>query len=721
MRIGVPDRDTLKTKFMDDRENHPLRRARRIVENTSQHLFLTGKAGTGKTTFLRKFVQKTHKRFVVLAPTGIAAVNAGGATVHSFFQFPFAPYVPGTRYSDEGFKQGRQKVRLIRSLDLVIIDEISMVRADLLDHIDAALRRIRASSQPFGGVQLLMIGDLQQLAPVVRDEEWELLRPYYDTPFFFGSRALREAGFVTVELQHVFRQTDDRFLDLLNHVRDNRVDDRVLAALNRRYVPGFDPADEDGYIRLVTHNVQAQDINRRKLEALPGPSFRFEAEVEGNFPASSYPTDALLELREGAQVMFVKNDAEHRWYNGSLGRIVRIGRNGFAVRLTDGNETVDVQPVEWTNQKYALNAQTREIEARTDGVFRQYPVRTAWAITIHKSQGLTFDRAVIDAHAAFSHGQTYVALSRCRTLEGLVLSTPVPPAAIINDAEVVRFSEDAVKRSPDDHQIECFERQYVLQLLDELFSFVDVRRAFDAFLRLLEEYFYKIYPRTLEDFRVRRRLFGQKVEQVGLRFHAQYERLLRAAGGRVEKEELQERLKKGAAYFRGELLDVFELLGRTSLPTDNADLKKRTDILLDDFGETIASCLRLLGHVTREGFDCDEYARLRALEKAGEGTEKSKNRKTEKTKGKKNREKIVVPQEILHPELFGQLVEWRKREAANRGVPVYIVLPQRALMGIANLQPVTPEALELIPYMGKSRTQRYADELLAIVRGFSAD
>lgn len=706
-----------------DKENEQARRAWRIAENTSQHLFLTGKAGTGKTTFLRRFVQESHKRLVVLAPTGIAAVNAGGVTIHSFFQFPFAPYVPGTRYSAEGFRQGRQKMRLIRSLDMVVIDEISMVRADLLDHVDAALRRIRRSVKPFGGVQLLMIGDLQQLAPVVRDEEWELLSPYYDTPFFFGSQALERTGFVTVELQHVFRQTDGRFLELLNRIRDNRVDAQVLAELNRRHVAGFEPADDEGYIRLVTHNAQAQGINRRKLEALPGPLFRFEAEVEGNFPATSYPTDALLELREGAQVMFVKNDAEHRWYNGSLGRVTRIGQGGFSVRLADGGETVDVQPVEWTNQKYELNKATSEIEARTDGTFRQFPVRTAWAITIHKSQGLTFDRAVIDAHAAFSHGQTYVALSRCRTLEGLVLSTPVPPGAIINDAEVARFSEEAVRRSPDEERIAAYERDYVLQLLDELFGLADVRRAFDGFLRLLEEHYYKLYSRTLEDFRLRRRLFTQKVEQVGPPFHAQYERLLAATGGRTDGAELQERLKKGAAYFRSELLDLFELLGRTALPTDNAELKKRTETATDELGEALASALRLLGHVAKNGFERNDFARRRALEKAGGEPEKKKAKGTKKAEagdGRATREKrrsgAAMPQEILHPELFRQLTEWRRRTASERAIPPYMVLPQRALMGIANLRPLTLEALALIPYMGKSRTARYGEELLALVR-----
>lgn len=697
-------------------------RAWRIVENTAQNLFLTGKAGTGKTTFLRQFVAESRKRLVVLAPTGIAAVNAGGMTIHSFFQFPFAPYVPGMRYSTENFKHSRQKLRLIRSLDLIVIDEISMVRADLLDHIDAALRRLRGSTRPFGGVQLLMIGDLQQLAPVVKDDEWELLRPHYDTPFFFGSRALRETGFATVELQHIFRQTDATFVEILNRVRDNTADAAVLAALNRRHVAGFEPKDEEGYIRLVTHNAQAHDINRRKLEALPGPTFRFEAEVEGNFPQSSYPTDPTLELREGAQVMFVKNDPEHRWYNGSLGRVVSLTAEGFDVQLA-GGETVEVQPMEWTNQKYALNAKTKEIEARTDGLFRQYPVRTAWAITIHKSQGLTFDRAVVDAHAAFSHGQTYVALSRCRTLEGLVLSTPVPPAAIIADTQVAHFSEEAASQSPTMAAIEGMERDYVVQLLDELFGLADVRLRFDAFMRLLEEHFYKLYPRTLDDFRNRRTLFRTKVTDVAERFHAQYARLLDNAADGLASAELQERLRKGAAYFLDELTDLFAVLGRTDLPTDNADLAKRTDELTDAFGEALATALRLLRHVAKEGFDRTEYARRRALEKAELNSEKpaakdgKSARKADAAPGRRKKgEKPEVPQDILHPELFGRLTEWRKQEAAARGVPSYVVMPQRALLGIANLLPRNIEALAMIPYVGEKRAHAYGEQILALVR-----
>ena len=313
-------------------ENNPeIALAWQFIENTGTHLFLTGKAGTGKTTFLRKLRAESPKRMIVLAPTGIAAINAGGVTIHSFFQVPFAPYVPESSFSADGkatyrFRYGKEKINIIRSIDLLVIDEISMVRADLLDSVDAVLRRFRDRNKPFGGVQLLMIGDLQQLSPVVKDDEWQMLRKYYDTPYFFSSQALKQTEYCTIELKKVYRQNDGTFLELLNRIRENRCDGQVLEALNRRYIPNFVPDKEEGYIRLVTHNYQAQRINDHELEQLPGRSYAFRAKIDGKFPEYSYPTDEVLELKRGAQVMFVKNDisGEHRYYNGMIGEVTAV-------------------------------------------------------------------------------------------------------------------------------------------------------------------------------------------------------------------------------------------------------------------------------------------------------------------------------------------------------------------------------------------------------------
>ena len=422
---------------MEIEQNNELRLAWDFVEHTGRSIFLTGKAGTGKTTFLRKVVEKSRKRTIVVAPTGVAAINAGGVTIHSFFQLPFTPFVPGVKI-DNKYDFSRDKRKIIASIDLLIIDEISMVRADLLDAIDSVLRRYREHHLPFGGVQLLLIGDLAQLTPVVTPEDERLLSPHYNTPYFFGSKALGLINYVTIQLEHVYRQQDMDFIDILNQIRGGRLSEQALALLNRCYRPGFEPNASETFIRLTTHNNQANTYNDNKLNALPDNAFQFQAQIKGTFPDYSYPTSEMLVLKRGAQVMFVKNDpsSEHRYYNGRIGVVDYIDENQIVVSCDGDDEPIAVEQLEWENTRYTLNEATREIEAEVLGTFRQYPLRLAWAITIHKSQGLTFEHAIIDANYAFAPGQVYVALSRCRTLQGLVLAAPLDARAIISDERV---------------------------------------------------------------------------------------------------------------------------------------------------------------------------------------------------------------------------------------------------------------------------------------------
>ena len=410
--------------------------ARFIVEKTDMSLFLTGKAGTGKTTFLREVVRYTKKKCIVLAPTGIAAVNAGAMTIHSFFQFGLGPFVQGVIEPKSDFRINKSKLELIRHLQLLIIDEVSMVRADLMDHVDVELRRIRRNSKPFGGVQLLMIGDLQQLPPIAHGGEDELLRQYYKTLYFFSSAALKSMKYSCIELKNVYRQTDRHFIDILNHARDCTLTSQDISDLNARYIPGFSPKPEDGYIRLMTHNRQVDYVNETELEKLDSKPYTFVAAVSGTFPEESYPTADSLTLKKGAQVMFIKNDPERRFINGTLGEVKSIDKNSIAVRLTESGTVIDVEPMEWQNIRYQFDEESKEISSKQIGRFKQYPLKAAWAITVHKSQGLTFDKAIIDVHAAFSPGQAYVALSRCRTLDGLVLSSPVSASVFMRDNAV---------------------------------------------------------------------------------------------------------------------------------------------------------------------------------------------------------------------------------------------------------------------------------------------
>ena len=470
---------------METVTNQDLQLAFDFVKYTNRNIFLTGKAGTGKTTFLHDLKKSSPKRMIVVAPTGVAAINAGGVTIHSFFQLPFHPYVPSFYLSENnpenkaeqkdpaGYKMSREKINIIRSLDLLVIDEISMVRADTLDAVDSALRRYKNRYLPFGGVQLLMIGDLQQLAPVVKDEDREIINKYYDSPFFFGSRALRSTDYVTIELKHIYRQNDQLFIDLLNKVRDNHVDSDVLSELNKRYIPDFDPDSDGGYITLTTHNYQAQILNDSKLEKLPGRPHSFKATIKDEFPEFSYPTASELIFKKGAQVMFVKNDLsrDKLFFNGKIGKIEAFEDDIIVVKCPDDDFPIRVEMAEWQNMKYTLDDETKEIEETVIGTFTQYPLKLAWAITIHKSQGLTFDKAVIDARDAFAHGQVYVALSRCRTLNGLVLSTRINQRSIIDDQAISDFVNGIRKKSTRPKATGRIEKSLPADVADRTFRF----------------------------------------------------------------------------------------------------------------------------------------------------------------------------------------------------------------------------------------------------------
>ena len=426
-------------------QNRELDIARFIVEKTDSNIFLTGKAGTGKTTFLKDVKKYTKKNHIVLAPTGVAAVNAGAMTIHSFFQFGFGPYVKGISEPEGNYMMRREKRELIKSLELIIIDEISMVRADVLDHINDELQRIRRNSEPFGGVQLLMIGDLQQLPPITPDNELEILKPHYDSMYFFDSKSLRNSDYYCIELKSVYRQTDQRFIDILNRVRTGDVTHSDLDELNSHHVADFRPAQGDNYIQLVTHNRMADAINQREMAALSADTFMFDARVTGTFPEDAFPTSRQLEIKKGAQVMFVKNDPDKRFINGMLGEVEEVSDDSIRVRLSGKDNIVKVEPTAWENIRYHMNEETHKIESTKIGSFMQYPIKPAWAITIHKSQGLTFDKAVIDAHEAFSPGQAYVALSRCRSLDGMVLSEKLTQRAIITDSIVDEYMNGAVQ------------------------------------------------------------------------------------------------------------------------------------------------------------------------------------------------------------------------------------------------------------------------------------
>ncbi len=599
-------------------DNRQLQLAFEYVQYTGRNVFLTGKAGTGKTTFLHTLKTKSPKRMIVVAPTGVAAINAGGVTIHSFFQLPFGPLVPDMESGGDGpggqYRFSRQKIDIIRSLDLLVIDEISMVRADLLDGIDAVLRRFRGGSRPFGSVQLLMIGDLQQLAPVVKDDEWEILRSHYQTMFFFSSQALAQNRFVSIELQHIYRQSDARFIDLLAKVRENRMDEADLIALNKRCNPALAKETPEGTITLTTHNFQAQKINEARLAALPGKEKRFEARVEGDFPPYAFPTASELVLKPGAQVMFVKNDSspEKLFFNGKIGQLKHITEDGLIVKCPGDTKPIMVEPAEWKNIKYTLNETTREIKETESGKFIQFPLKLAWAITIHKSQGLTFDQAVIDARAAFADGQVYVALSRCRTLEGLVLSTPIESRSIKSSAVVGEFTRHIEQNAPDQDQLKEARRDYQVVLLDELFDFSALLGCLFSCLKISNEY--KTILAGVTPLFFRRTVEAVKAEITGVadKFTVQRRQIIREAADLETCPLLQERVSMAADYFIGKIESlVTRPLQAVSVETDNREARKALQKALEAVFKKAAGKLYCL-NACRSGIVFADFLNVRA-------------------------------------------------------------------------------------------------------------
>lgn len=450
--------------------------------HTDRSIFLTGKAGTGKTTLVKEIVEKTSKPLVIVAPTGVAAINAGGVTIHSMFNLPLSAHVPTHDFVDMNLARNRntllshsrfrrEKLAVLRNMELLIVDEVSMVRCDILDAMDWVLRSVRRKREPFGGVQVMLIGDMYQLPPVVKDDEWNLLGKYYDAPYFFNSKVWNEISALHIELLHVYRQQDERFLNLLNNIRQCEFNEDDYELLKTRYKPGYFPKDE-GYVLLTTHNYKADNVNTRELNALPGKAQKFEAEIDGEFPEHMYPVDAVLTLKVGAQIMFTRNDSENgRYYNGKLATVTYLDHESIRVKFQDGGEDYLLEMDIWENVSYESEEGSANILKKTLGTFTQYPIRLAWAVTIHKSQGLTFDKVLIDAGQSFASGQVYVALSRCRTLEGLVLHSLITPQALIGNQHIDSFAGLRQGIRELESSLDEARRQYAGRKLIRLFSF----------------------------------------------------------------------------------------------------------------------------------------------------------------------------------------------------------------------------------------------------------
>ena len=676
-----------------------------FVNNTDRNIFLTGKAGTGKTTFLHKLKLNSLKRMVVVAPTGVAAINAKGVTIHSFFQLPFGPILPDAVDASTSFnrKFNKTKINIIKSMDLLIIDEISMVRADLLDGIDKTLRRFRNRNKVFGGVQLLMIGDLQQLSPVIKENEWQLLKPYYKNGFFFSSFAYQQCNAITVELKHVYRQNNEKFIEILNEIRNNTLTQSSADELNKRYLPDFVPSEDDGYIDLTTHNNKAESANKTALDKLTTKAQTYTAIIEGKFPEYAYPNKEELILKVGAQVLFIKNDSsyEKRYFNGKIGKIIFLDEDEVIVKCKGDDANIIVTPEIWENINYTVNPETKEITENSIGSFKQIPLRLAWAITIHKSQGLTFEKAIIDAQGAFAHGQTYVALSRCKSLEGLVLKSPIDSRQIISDNNVLTFNKNAAENQPDENDLQQSKSEFQLNLISEVFDFFNFLHPVNRVLDI----FYKnktIINGNLEPTFIAIKDIVANLLKVGNSFRIQLHNLTNSNIEPEANEVIQHRFLKAIQYFNEQTINFIETPYKAfNYTTDNKTIESDIDKQLDLIEEFLATKLSYFKNLT-DGFNSLKFLELRA-------------NAVFLAKKMPKKAKVIAVEGTVNKELFERLHKLRDTIAKKNNINHYQIFSQKALYKLCESLPTTSKELLSIKGFGKVRVKKYGEAILKVI------
>lgn len=689
--------------------NHELELALQFIKNTDRNVFLTGKAGTGKTTFLHQIKNESQKRMVVVAHTGVAAINAKGVTIHSFFQMPFGPILPTTLQETNSIQRkfSKTKINIIKSLDLVVIDEISMVRADLLDGIDQVLRRYKNKQQVFGGAQVLLIGDLQQLAPVVKPAEWSLLKSYYETIYFFSSKVFKEANFINIELKHIYRQANKKFISILNEVRNNQLTEESAKILNQQYQPDFVSTKDDGYITLTTHNNKATAINQLELKKISGKSTFYQAEISGKFSENAYPNAEKLELKVGAQVMFIKNDSspEKRYFNGKIGSIVYLDDEHISVQCPDDDFEIDTGFETWENVNYTINKETKEITEEKMGSFTQIPLRLAWAITIHKSQGLTFEKAIIDAEASFAHGQTYVALSRCTTLDGIVLKTPIGHTSIVSDQSINHFTKNVTDRAPDRAELLASQKRYQLNLIADLFNFYAFLHPLN---RLIDIYYTNktsLLGMIIEPLLQIKEKGISPLLKVSTSFNQQLAQLSTGILDLKNDALIDERFKKAAIYFKEQTSTCIEKpFNKISFSTDNKAVEKDLEKQLVDFKNLLfikQFCLDKL----QNGFDASTYIKARATALLEQETSPKQKKKIATTDG-------VLVQKLR--ELRSHLAEAENKKH-------FQIFTQKTLYALCDVLPQNASELLKVHGMGKIRVKQYGEEILETIQKYQGE
>lgn len=709
-------------RLIPDTTNPLFLLAASLVNETGRNIFLTGKAGTGKTTFLKYIREHCPKHMAIVAPTGVAAINAGGVTIHSFFQVPPGVFLPVPQMAPESsatqeihsrqsllakLRYTREKRKLFQQLELLVIDEISMVRADLLDAIDTILRAVRRKPhEPFGGVQLLFIGDLYQLPPVVKDNDWSHLSAHYNSPFFFDSRVLQERLPLYIEFEKIYRQRDAAFVALLNQVRNNALDEEAERLLESRFQPGFSPQNSKGYIILTSHNEQARTTNSRYLQQLPGATVSYSALIDGNFPDNAFPADAELQLKPGAQVMFIRNDSAEkgkRFFNGKMGVVKDLEDDLITVQYEPGEE-IRVEREKWKNIRYTVNVDSDKLEEDELGSFSQFPLRLAWAITIHKSQGLTFDKAIIDAGEAFAPGQVYVALSRCSSLEGLVLKSRLKNRALLTDPRVSSFAGQLAGSVALKEELEQARQQYQERLMRDLFDFESPGVSAHELCQYVETH----HSSFTGDPKNWIRICAEEIRlirETGSRFRQWLDERFSLNNDWSYSREVPDRALKAAGFFTEKISMQLEAIVQCPLRTDSwQHAREFNEMARDLFSQLHSKQYLLKGfdgiiqavnwHEKKLGFRLPSFSLdIYSLS--------ANNRYTG-----------------THPELFRQLKAVRDSLCLRSGLPVYMVAGSQALEEMTRRRPQTPEQLLQIPGFGKKKLELYGRHFLDVITGY---
>lgn len=706
--------------MLHDHDNKLFTLAADFINYTNRSVFLTGRAGTGKTTFLKYIKANTSKQTAVVAPTGVAAINAGGVTIHSFFQLPFTPYVPESK----GFQQNEESIdrhhllgrikmnsdrrKVLQQLELLIIDEISMVRCDVLDGIDVVLRHFRYRyNEPFGGVQVLFIGDMFQLPPVVQDDEWRILSPFYTSPFFFDSKVLKQEEPVHIELNKIYRQNEQRFIELLNKVRNNEMDLEGFELLNSRYDPVFQANKDDGYITLTTHNFKADAINAEQLGKLKEKAEAYKATVTGEFYEKSYPAEEMLQMKIGAQVMMIKNDVEKRYFNGKIGIVTKLEKETVHVQCKDEPNAIEVKKEKWENIRYTLNQSSQQVDEDVMGTFEQFPLRLAWAITIHKSQGLTFEKAVIDAGAAFASGQVYVALSRCTTLNGIVLKSMINNNGLRNDERIVQFSQQKSAAMQLTHALDESKKAYQSVVLKTLFDLTALVKSDEDLQKYVEE--------TRSDFNeealswtahLRERI--NQLQDVANKFKPQLQHLLEEKIMPEEHEQLQNRIKAAAGYFVEHLQNFLQYLPSSAAVTDSKQKAMVYNMMLQEVHTAIAQKLHAMKGCVN-GFNAPDYflhKKKFALPAFRVNAYATANK--------------IFKTDSVHPALYQQLKVLRDKICVQKDLPVYLVASGATLDELTRYLPQNIQELSKISGFGKAKLESYGQQFIDIITAYTS-